>query len=118
MIYTKAKNWSTCKKIAFGYWGRECLFCKLYPGFHGSDIIDPAHIFARGSHKHLSLVPLNVIPLDRYCHSLIDQNIHPITKEFMPKQTKHNLFLLMIGMNNFNKLIELDYTLKKSVRIF
>lgn len=102
-IYKPAKNWKHCKKIAFEYWGIECLYSKIYT-YNTKDIwfsllqqIDPAHVFGCGANHGMKLIPANVIPLNRYVHSLIDDHIDPQTCKPMAVCQRTEIFHDLLG---------------------
>jgi hypothetical protein len=105
-----ARNWKECKLMAFDFYGENCLFGKLFPGVClQTYTIDPAHIFGKGAHVHMKWIPLNVVPLNRWAHSMIDQYKHPATGCKITKDERVKLWKDIVGkkiyriLENINK---------------
>jgi len=113
MIYKPAKTWIQCKRLSFKHWGGECLYSRKYiyivkPHWSGLlSKIDPAHVFGRGSSPHMAFIPANVIPLCRYIHSLIDQNIDPQTGKPMTEGQREEILRSLVGDEVYNRLEEI-----------
>jgi len=73
-------------------------------GFH--KIIDPAHVIRRSVSKALIYEPLNIVPLNRYSHSMLDSYRSPITGERIDKDRHDEWWLFIVGRERFNKLKE------------
>jgi len=66
--------------------------------------IDLAHIFPRSTHPELKYDSDNVIFVNRYCHSLLDEFKSPITEERITVEDKTNFFLLMLPKDRIERL--------------
>lgn len=113
---TPASNMSECRELAFEYWGWDCLYLKKGYALgleRYTNKIDAAHVFGRGSHPILRLVPLNIIPLNHQVHLLIDRYKNPQTGENVDRQYRENLLRLLIGSDIYDYLLEIERQLKK-----
>jgi hypothetical protein len=70
------------------------------------DIIDPAHIFGKGSYPHMKYDKENILPLNRYSHSCLDQNRDPITGEPISNEEIRKIWKLLVGIERYNKLLK------------
>jgi hypothetical protein len=107
-------------------WARdgECQYVKLLEEFDTGALktlqekagpllekVDVAHVFGKGSHPWMRHDPLNVVLLNRYSHSMIDQGCHPLTGEAITPELK-KLFWTMLfdlqgdGQERWNYLEE------------
>jgi hypothetical protein len=78
-----------------------------------NDVIDCAHLFGKGSHPHMKYLVENIILLPRSIHTLIDQNIHPITLEFLNQEERNDWWIKIIGIERWNQLLDFDRNYKK-----
>lgn len=70
------------------------------------DTIDMAHILGRGAYPHLRLDLDNVVMLNRYSHTMLDQYRHPITGKMQNKKTTLEWWKYIIGNEQFYRLME------------
>lgn len=73
------------------------------------DTIDPAHVFPRSGFPHLKYEPLNIVPLNRYSHSNIDQFRDPIFGDPITKEVQTALWEFILGKEKYKKLKKLAY---------
>lgn len=71
-------------------------------------ILDPCHIFGKGSHPHMKYLIENIVIAPRYFHSLIDQYINPFTGENISEDERNSIWIKIIGKECFQEL--LDYS--------
>jgi hypothetical protein len=81
--------------------------CLMFKNDKGEILIDPAHVFGRGEAPQLSSEELNIIPMPRYFHSLIDQYINPITGKAMKKEEHEQLWRRIVGDKRYDELLEM-----------
>ena len=113
---TPASNMRECRELAFDFWGRDCLYLKRGYALgldRYTNKVDAAHVFGRGSHPILKLVPLNIILLNHQVHLLIDGYKNPQTGENVDRQYHENLLRLLIGSNMYDYLLEIEQQLRK-----
>jgi hypothetical protein len=68
-------------------------------------IVDPAHVFPVGAYPHMRYVALNVVPLNRYSHSMLDSHRHPITGKPLKTAEDHRLWWIhIVGIDTFEYL--------------
>lgn len=68
-------------------------------------IIDPAHVFGKGAYPHMKYDLDNVVPLNRYSHSMLDQNRDPISGEQISNEDKIDWWIFIIGNNKYQELL-------------
>jgi hypothetical protein len=66
--------------------------------------IDPAHVFPKGGYPELKYDIENVIPLNRFSHSMLDQGRDPITGDRIPKKITDLYWRALIGDKIYEKL--------------
>jgi len=76
-------------------------------------ILDHAHVLSRSSRPDLKYTTENVILLNRYSHSMIDQGRDPVTGILITKETAELWWRLIIGDDLYDQLIS---SKKKTVR--
>lgn len=72
-------------------------------------IIDPAHVFGRGSYPHMKYDLNNIVPLNRYTHSCLDQNRHPITGKSISHEEVRSFWILIVGIETYRNLFERSF---------
>ncbi len=60
-------------------------------------ILDCAHVFGRGSNAHLKFEIQNIVLLNRYSHSMLDQQKHPINGHHISKVEHRNWWKAIVG---------------------
>lgn len=68
-------------------------------------IIDPAHAFGKGSYPHMKYDLDNVVPLNRYSHSNLDQSRDPITGEQISYEETVGWWMFILGGKKYNELL-------------
>jgi hypothetical protein len=68
--------------------------------------IDHAHIISRGNDSSLIYVVENIICLNRYSHSNLDQYRNPINGKQIDKDEWLNWWYKIVGIDFYNKLLE------------
>ena len=66
--------------------------------------IDGAHYKSRSRYPFLIYYPDNVIPLNRYSHSMIDQCRDPITGELMTKEDQEEWWRFLLGDETYDRI--------------
>lgn len=66
--------------------------------------IDPAHVFSRGAYPELKYDIDNIVPLNRFSHSMLDQMRDPITSRQITKEEHDNIWKYIIGEEKYNML--------------
>ena len=74
--------------------------------------IDHAHVLSRYERPDLKYETDNVILLNRFSHSMIDQGRDPITGVLIPQEVVDDWWRLLIGDNQYEKLLikKIKYT--------
>lgn len=67
--------------------------------------IDHAHVFGKGSYPELKYDPDNIVLLNRYSHSNIDQYRDPIIGDQITKEEREKWWIKIIGKERYNKLL-------------
>ncbi len=75
--------------------------------------IDPAHVFSRGAYPHLKYKKENVVPLNRFSHSMLDTMRSPITGEQITKKERDSFWKYIVGDQTYNSLKELANKYKR-----
>lgn len=73
-------------------------------GLH--NIIDPAHIFNKATYRELYYEPENIICLNRFSHSMLDFNKHPITGIAISREEVDYWWVIIVGIDRINKLLK------------
>lgn len=68
--------------------------------------IDVAHVFSRGSCPHLKYDKDNLVPLNRFSHSMLDQFRDPITGEQIDKYEHEIWWKIILGSEKYLVLKE------------
>jgi len=73
---------------------------------HIFEIIDPAHVFGKGAYPHMKYHVDNVVPLNRFSHSMLDQNRNPITGKQLYSEHKEWWWKFIVGLEKYTELKE------------
>jgi len=68
-------------------------------------VIDPAHVFGKGAYPHMKYDLDNVVPLNRFSHSMLDQNRNPITGEPVDSEEVRKWWTFIIGPEKYSELL-------------
>jgi hypothetical protein len=68
------------------------------------DTIDHAHVFGKGPYPELKYDPNNIVLLNRYSHSMLDQYRHPLNGSQITDQEKIHWWIFIIGGERYNIL--------------
>lgn len=68
-------------------------------------VIDPAHVFGKGAYPHMKYDLDNVVPLNRYSHSMLDQSRDPITGEQLSSEDTKGWWMFIIGSRKYQELL-------------
>lgn len=68
--------------------------------------IDVAHVFSRGSYPHLKYDKDNLVPLNRFSHSMLDQFRDPITGAQIDKYEHEIWWKIILGSEKYLALKE------------
>lgn len=116
----KDDRWIETRTEAFQIYGTECLLLKILKEIKAYDyieeikdnsaglhkIVDPAHVFSRASAPQLKYDPENVVPLNRYSHSCLDQMRNPISGNLISKENVVAWWKFIIGKDVYKRLEE------------
>lgn len=69
-------------------------------------IIDPAHVFSRGSFSHMKYDRENVVPLNRYSHDCLDSRRHPVSGVSISDEEVEDFWLAIVGKERYTALKE------------
>lgn len=69
-------------------------------------ILDPAHILPKDIYPELKYNEDNIVWLNRYSHSNLDNLLNPITGKPINKHLREVWFIYMIGIEVYEKLLE------------
>lgn len=72
---------------------------------HLFSIIDPAHVFGKGAYPHMKYDLDNVVPLNRFSHSMLDQSRDPITGEQISSEDSKGWWMFIIGNTKYQELL-------------
>ena len=72
-------------------------------GFH--KLLDCAHVFGRGAYPHMKYNVDNVVLLNRYSHSCLDQGRDPITGEQISPERLENWWRFIVGDTYYDELL-------------
>jgi hypothetical protein len=112
------EQWVETREEAFNIYGRECLLIRALKDIKAHEyvkwikkssaglhkIIDPAHVFSRGAYPQLKYDPENVVPLNRYSHSCLDQMRNPINGAQITKEEQIGWWKFIIGDETYERL--------------
>ncbi len=72
-------------------------------------IIDPCHIFSRGSSPQLADCVDNILMAPRAFHTFIDQYLNPFTEkhEALTREQHDDIWISIIGIDRWNKLLQM-----------
>jgi len=105
-------RWTSTKKELWDKKGRTCVLCSILTEEESqllviNDIfnlktIDPAHVLGKGAFPKAYYYEKNLVPLNRYSHSMLDQQKCPLTgKTISKKEWVHwwNRILKVYGLS-------------------
>ncbi len=69
-------------------------------------LLDHAHVFGKGAYHHLRYDKKNIILLNRYSHSMLDSQKHPINGWSILAEEKENWWKKILGKISYNILKE------------
>ena len=75
-------------------------------GGHLLKTIDPAHVFSRAEAPHMKYEVDNVVPLNRFSHSMLDTMRSPITGEPIDKKEHDEYWEFIVGEEKYKELKE------------
>lgn len=68
--------------------------------------IDIAHVLSRGAYPQLKYEPENLVALNRYSHSMLDQNKHPIYGTPITYDRKMEIWVDILGREQYYMLTQ------------
>lgn len=83
----------------------EALILKKNAGMM-FNIIDPAHVFPKSTHSWMKYDPENIVCLNRYSHSMLEQSCHPITGVHITKDEEQEWWKQILGNVVYSRLLE------------
>lgn len=75
-------------------------------GGHLLKTIDPAHVFSRAEAPHMKYDLDNVVPLNRFSHSMLDTMRDPITGDSITKEVHDEYWEFIVGEEKYKELKE------------
>lgn len=66
--------------------------------------LDGAHVFSRSRYPHMKYDPLNVVSLNRWSHSCLDQYRDPIDGKSIDKETHDAWWEFILGEDRYEEL--------------
>ena len=66
--------------------------------------LTPAHVFPVSTDPRLCYCADNIMTLNQYSHSLLEECKHPLTGEKISKEDEKNWWIRILGNNAFTKL--------------
>lgn len=105
-------KWIDTKKELWETKGTDCALCSVlndeeFQTLISNDIfnlktIDPAHVLGKGAFPKSYYKVKNLVPLNRYSHSMLDSGHHPLTGKVISKKEKiewWDRILIQYGLN-------------------
>ena len=117
--FRPAETKTDAYRLSDELYGRMCLHALYLTRNYGTvmrlqqnggyliSCIDHAHVFGKGSNCHMKNIPANIIPLNRFSHSMIDQSIDPVILKLMGSGGREKFFTEMVGEEIYKKLEEI-----------
>jgi len=123
---TKDEKWVNIRNKVFTRDGNSCRLIEVLnpveieelhkrAGKYFLSILDPAHIFSRGAYSKLYYDPDNIVVLNRYSHSLLDNAKHPIFGNPISKDEREMWWIRILGKRHYENLKE-KANAKRSIR--
>ena len=72
-------------------------------------ILDPCHIFGKGAYPHMKYDKDNIVTMNRFSHSCIDQCCNPITGKQINDGERERWWVYIIGEKRYSKLKDKAY---------
>lgn len=72
------------------------------------NILDPAHVFPVSTCPHMCYMLENVVILNRYSHSMLDNGCDPITGDFIGQEKVQEWWKRIVGEKIYNTLFEIS----------
>lgn len=66
--------------------------------------IDPAHVMSRGAAPHMKYDVDNIVPLNRFSHSCMDQSRDPVTGKQITSKVVADWWKILIGVEQYDEL--------------
>lgn len=116
----KDEKWEEVKRKVFKRDGYKCQLQKILTIKELMDfklsapsdlqmLLDPCHIFGKGSFPHLKYDEDNIVVMNRYSHSCIDQHRSPINGTSITKEEREEWWIKIVGEIRYFKLKEKAY---------
>lgn len=109
------EKWQEIKRIVFNRDKGKCqLIEKLskiqlkelkFNGYELYQIIDPAHIIPKASFPKCYYDSEVIVCLNRYSHSMLDQQKHPLNGEAISKIEVTSWWMFIVGQEKYNYII-------------
>jgi len=88
---------------------KELTFFRLSAPSDLQNILDPCHIFGKGAFPHLKYEEDNIVIMNRYSHSCIDQYRSPVDGINISKEEREKWWIRIVGELKYFKLKEKAY---------
>lgn len=69
-------------------------------------IVDPAHVFGKGAYPHMRYDPDNIIIINRYSHSLLDNRKHPVYGRPLTAEEHEGWWRRILGNKRYDRLLQ------------
>ena len=112
------EKWEETKIESRKLYGKKCLLMSQLSGVEIDTLlqnsgglhqtIDPAHVFGKGAHPHMKYVADNVVPLNRFSHSMLDQQKDPITGKPISRKELDEYWEFIVGKEVYESLKDLS----------
>lgn len=107
-------RWKEVREKVFSRDGGYCVLSKkLPPDLYKTlkenasflyNTLDPAHVLSRASRPDLKYDEENIVVLNRYSHSMLDQFRHPIDGRQLTKDDVESWWRYIIGNERYERL--------------
>ena len=112
--YEKDERWENIKAGL----GKECRLIHILYEFHKNEMlrelssnagnlintVDGAHYKSRSKYPMLIYYPDNVIPLNRFSHSMLDQGRDPISGDLISKDEVEGWWQFLLGEETYDRI--------------
>lgn len=77
------------------------------------ECIDPAHVISRGSAPHMKYDIDNIVPLNRFSHSCMDQSRDPVTGRQVTGEVITEWWKILVGPEKYDELEARKFSRRK-----
>ncbi len=129
--YKPSKKELKWREITSIVYARDNYVCRLFPILSTSEkeqlqsnaqylinIIDPAHVIRVGSSPHMKYEVENIVLLNRYSHSQLDEYRNPVNGKYIGKDKAFLFWERILGSEQLRKLTIISKKLEVSYNDF